>query len=128
MCHYTKLQRQERSLSEGNVTIALHCRYSEKCDIFNECRSYRRTLVKESVFPPVYIESLWLMNVCNSSLVASLLLKPTTSPMIQKMQLQCCAVHEKMNIFDVLENNDNYVSLWMKTMPRLILEHNIKVH
>lgn len=38
-CHYTKLQRQKQSLSEGNVTIALDCRYSEKCDIFTECRS-----------------------------------------------------------------------------------------
>ncbi len=38
-CHYTKLQRQKRSLSEGSVTIAQDCRYSEKCDIFRECRS-----------------------------------------------------------------------------------------
>lgn len=38
-CHYTKLQWQKLSLSEGNVTKALDGRYSEKCDILRECRS-----------------------------------------------------------------------------------------
>jgi len=106
MCHYTKLQRQERSLSEGNVTIALHCKYSENCDIFSECRqnnSCERICVSSSAY--------WIL-VINKCMWCIIILKANNISNDPKMQLQCWQSCLWM-----------HASLWMKIMPSLILEN-----
>lgn len=69
--HYTKLQRQKRSLSEGSVTIALDCRYSEKCDIFRECRS-REELMRKNL---LFLQFNWILvlNKCVWSIISGII-------------------------------------------------------